>query len=162
MFMKKILITIIVIVAGLFSLMYADNKTDDSLIEELRIILTSDPMENNTYNQGECTYYAFDKVKEDGMMIERTWNDAEYWADRAEDDGYAVNDVPEEGSLMQTDRGEIGHVAYIETVHDDGSFDVSEMNFIEAYEVSERTITTKEAADYKYIHPKINKHAGRG
>ncbi|WP_250129877.1 CHAP domain-containing protein [Jeotgalicoccus sp. WY2] len=118
-------------------------------------------MENNTYDQGECTYYVFDKVKEDGM-IERTWNDAEYWADRAEDDGYVVNNVPEEGSLMQTDRGEIGHVAYIETVYEDGSFAVSEMNFLEAYEVSERTITTEEAADYKYIHPKVNKHAGRG
>lgn len=159
--MKKIILTIIIIATAIFGLIYADSKTDDGLIEDLRIILTPDPMENNTYNQGECTYYVFDKVKEDGMMIERTWNDAEYWADRAADDGYVVNDMPEEGSLMQTGRGEIGHVAYIETVYDDGSFDVSEMNFLEAYEVSERTITTEEAADYKYIHPKVNKHADR-
>lgn len=159
--MKKIILTIIIIATAIFGLIYADSKTDDGLIEDLRIILTPDPMENNTYDQGECTYYVFDKVKEDGMMIERTWNDAEYWADRAADDGYVVNDMPEEGSLMQTGRGEIGHVAYIETVYDDGSFDVSEMNFLEAYEVSERTITTEEAADYKYIHPKVNKHADR-
>lgn len=160
--MKRIILPIIIIAAAAFGLVYADSKTDDGLIEELRIILTPNPMENNTYDQGECTYYVFDKVKEDGMMIERTWNDAEYWADRAEDDGYVVNNVPEEGSLMQTDRGEIGHVAYIETVYEDGSFAVSEMNFLEAYEFSERTITTEEAADYKYIHPKVNKHAGRG
>ena len=159
--MKKIILTIIIIATAIFGLIYADSKTDDGLIEDLRIILTPDPMENNTYDQGECTYYVFDKVKEDGMMIERTWNDAEYWADRGADDGYVVNDMPEEGSLMQTGRGEIGHVAYIETVYDDGSFDVSEMNFLESYEVSERTITTEEAADYKYIHPKVNKHADR-
>lgn len=157
--MKRVILAAIIIAAAVFGLIYADSKTDDGLIEELRIILTPDPMENNTYDPGECTYYVFDKVKEDGMMIERTWGDAEYWADRAEDDGYVINDVPEEGSLMQTDRGEIGHVAYIETVHEDGSFDISEMNFLEAYEVSERTITTEEAADYKYIHPKVNKHA---
>ncbi len=157
--MKRVILAAIIIAAAVFGLIYADSKTDEGLIEELKIILTPDPMENNTYDQGECTYYVFDKVKEDGMMIERTWSDAEYWADRAKEDGYVVNDVPEEGSLMQTDRGEIGHVAYIETVHEDGSFDISEMNFLEAYEVSERTITTEEAADYKYIHPKVNKHA---
>lgn len=156
--MKKIILTIIIITAAVFGLIYADSKTDDGLIEELRIIFTPDPMENNTYDQGECTYYVFDKIKEDGMMIERTWSDAKYWADRAEDDGYVVNDIPEEGALMQTERGEIGHAAYIETVYDDGSFDISEMNFLEAYEVSERTITAEEAADYKYIHPKVNKH----
>ena len=157
--MKRVILAAIIIAAAVFGLIYADSKTDEGLIEELKIILTPNPMENNTYDQGECTYYVFDKVKEDGMMIERTWSDAEYWADRAKEDGYVVNDVPEEGSLMQTDRGEIGHVAYIETVHEDGSFDISEMNFLEAYEVSERTITTEEAADYKYIHPKVNKHA---
>ena len=157
--MKRVILAAIIIAAAVFGLIYADSKTDEGLIEELKIILTPNTMENNTYDQGECTYYVFDKVKEDGMMIERTWSDAEYWADRAKEDGYVVNDVPEEGSLMQTDRGEIGHVAYIETVHEDGSFDISEMNFLEAYEVSERTITTEEAADYKYIHPKVNKHA---
>lgn len=159
--MKRIIFAVIIIVAAVSGLIYADGKTDDGLIEELRIILTPDPMENNTYDQGECTYYVFDKVKEDGKMIERTWNDAEYWADRAEDDGYVVNDRPEEGSLMQTERGEIGHVAYIESVYDDGSFDVSEMNFLEAYEVSERTIPAEAAADYKYIYPKVNKHTER-
>lgn len=156
--MKKFILAII-IAAAVFGLIYADSKTDDGLIEELRIMLTPDPMENNTYDEGECTYYVFDRVKEDGLMIERTWSDAEYWAERAEDDGYVVNDVPEEGSLMQTDRGEIGHVAYIETVYQDGSFDISEMNFLEAYEVTGRTISAEEAEDYKYIHPKVNKHA---
>lgn len=159
--MKRIILAVIIITAAVFSLVYADSKIENGLIEELKILLTPDPMENNTYNQGECTYYVFDKVKEDGMMIERSWGDAEYWAERADEDGYVVNDIPEAGALMQTDRGEIGHVAYIESVNDDGSFDVSEMNFLESYEVSERTITTEEAADYKYIHPKVNKHADR-
>lgn len=157
--MKKFIFTFI-IAAAVLALIYADSKTDDDgLIEELRIIFTPDPMENNTYDEGECTYYVFDRIKADGMMIARTWGDAEHWANRAQDDGYLVNDIPKEGSLMQTESGKIGHVAYIETVYDDGSFDISEMNFLEAYEVSERTISAKQASDYKYIHPKVNKHA---
>lgn len=159
--MKKYLLTIVIITAALFGLIYADSKSDTGLLDTLKIMLTPNPMENNSYDEGECTYYVFDKIKEDGMMIEQSWGDAEHWAKRAADDNYVVDNTPKEGALMQTERGEIGHVAYIETIHSDGSFKVSEMNFIEAYKVSERIITTEEAADYKYIHPKINKHADK-
>lgn len=159
--MKRVTLAVIIIAAAAFGLIYADSKTDDGLMEELRILITPDPMENNTYDEGECTYYVFDKVQQDGMMIERSWSNAEYWADRAEEDGYVVNDVPETGALMQTGRGEIGHVAYIESVNDDGSFNITEMNFLEPYEVTERTIDEENTGDYQYIHPKVNKHADR-
>lgn len=159
--MKRLILTVIIISAAVFGLIYADSKTDDGLIEELRILLTPDPMENNTYDQGECTYYVFEKVKQDGMMIERSWRDAEHWAARAKEDGYVVNDIPEAGALMQTDRGEIGHVAYIESVNENGSFNITEMNYLEAYEVTERTIDRENTGDYQYIHPKVNKHAER-
>ena len=159
--MKRVTLAVIIIAAAAFGLIYADSKTDDGLMEELRILITPDPMENNTYDEGECTYYVFDKVQQDGMMIERSWSNAEYWADRAEEDGYVVNDVPEAGALMQTGRGEIGHVAYIESVNDDGSFNITEMNFLEPYEVTERTIDEENTGDYQYIHPKVNKHSDR-
>lgn len=38
----------------------------------------------NTYTDGQCTAYAFDKVKENETMIERDWHDAKYWADAAQ------------------------------------------------------------------------------
>lgn len=157
--MRKIIIIIGIILLAITGLIYADSQTEEGLFEELRILLTPDPMENNTYDPGQCTYYVFDKVKEDGNMIERSWGDAEHWAVRAEADDYTVDDTPEAGSILQTTRGEIGHIAYVETVHEDGSIEVSEMNYYEPYEVTERTIEKKDTSNYKYIHPKINKHA---
>lgn len=157
--MKRTIIIIASILIVVSGLIYTDQQTEEGLIEELRILLTPDPMEHNTYDAGECTYYIFDKVKEDGNMIDRGWGDAEHWANRAADDDYHVDDTPKNGSIMQTTRGEIGHVAYIETVHEDGSFDITEMNFTQPYEVTDRTIEAEDAGDYQYIHPKLNKHA---
>lgn len=159
--MKRITIYIAIILIAAAGLIYADQQTEDGLIEELRILLTPDPMEHNTYDSGECTYHVFDKVKADGSIIDRGWGNAEHWANRARADDYRVDDTPKEGSIMQTTRGEIGHVAYIEKVHEDGSFDISEMNFTEPYKVTERTIESETAADYQYIHPKLNKHADK-
>ena len=92
-------------------------------------------------------------------MIEKSWRDAEHWADRAEEDGYVVNNTPEEGALLQTDAGPIGHVAYIESINEDGSINISEMNLHEAYEITERTIDADQLGEYQFIHPKENPHA---
>lgn len=158
--MKRFALISLIIIAAVCGLVYADTRTENGLLEELGIILTPDPMKNNTYDQGECTYYVFKKVKDDGMMIERSWGNAEHWAGRAEKDDYTVNEKPAKGALMQTERGEIGHVAYIESVNNDGSFEISEMNFHKPSEITERTILAEDIADYNYIHPKVNKHAG--
>src|SRR5690625_5002668 len=100
--MKKILITVVVILIAVSALIYIDNQTEDGLIEELHIILTPDPMKFNTYDPGQCTHYVFDKVKEDGNMIERRWGDAEHWATRAKNDDYVVDGKPREGAVLQT------------------------------------------------------------
>src|SRR5699024_12572424 len=83
-----------------------------------------DSMSHNSYDDGHCTQYVFDKVNEDKMMNEKSWSDAEHWANRVKDDGYEVNDTPKEGSLLQTESGPIGHVAYIENINEDGSIDI--------------------------------------
>ena len=44
-------------------------------------------------------------------------------------DGYTVNNTPKAGAVMQTSQGAYGHVAYVESVNDDGSVKVSEMNY---------------------------------
>lgn len=157
--MKKTLLTILIIVISITGLIYADRQFEDGLLEEIQLLLTPDPMERNTYDDGECTYYVFDMVKDDGNMIEKSWGDAEDWAERASFDGYAVNDVPEAGSILQTGRGPIGHLAYIESINDDGSLEISEMNLYEQHEVTERTIESEEVQDYQYIHPEENPHA---
>lgn len=66
-----------------------------------------------------------------------------------------MNNTPEAGSILQSSEGPMGHVAYVESVNDDGSVTVSEMNYNGGpFSVSERTISASEAGSYNYIHVK--------
>ena len=154
--MKKLFITLIVLLIAAGGLFYADSRSEDGLIEDIKYIILPDPMENNSYDEGECTYYVFNLVKSDLNMIENSWGDAEHWAERAEADGYTVDQTPEEGSILQTQRGEIGHVAYVTNINKDDSIEITEMNFYEPYEITERTIETEDITDYNFIHPEEN------
>ncbi|GEP84196.1 secretory antigen SsaA [Staphylococcus piscifermentans] len=155
--MKKLLkIAVLLVIFGGAAFFFYENKNEVAKwIEQLK----PDPMRNNTYEKGQCTYYVFDKVKKDGNLISNRWGDAENWAKDAKKDGYVVNHKPAVHALMQTTKGKLGHVAYIEHVNKDGSFDVSEMNYIKPYKVSSRPITAEEAKTYEYIHPKKNPKA---
>lgn len=153
--MKRLITTLIVILLIGGGLFYLGGQSEDGLIEDIKYIILPDPMAHNTYDDGECTYHVFELVKGDLNMIERRWGDAEHWAERAEADGYTVNRTPEEGSILQTPRGEIGHVAYVTAVGED-AIEISEMNYYEPFEVTERTIEAENIEDYNYIHPKEN------
>jgi surface antigen len=53
---------------------------------------------------------------------------------------------------MQTDAGELGHVAYVEKVNPDGSWEVSEMN-VKGWDIlSSRTFKAEQAKVYNFIH----------
>lgn len=154
--MKKAIISAVLIIMAVTGFIIADNRTEDGLVNEIKYIIMPDPMENNRYDEGQCTHYIFEKIKTDGNMIESDWSDAEYWSERAEEDDYTVNGDPAEGAILQTEQGELGHLAYIESVNDDGSIEISEMNLVEPYEITERTITAEDIDQYDYIHPKEN------
>ncbi|MDU1728772.1 MAG: CHAP domain-containing protein, partial [Staphylococcus epidermidis] len=85
--------------------------------------------------------------------INNTWSDAKHWDKKAIDDGYIVDRNPKKGSILQSSKGKYGHVAYIETINEDGSIQVSEMNYTQPYEITKRTIHTYEIKNYYYIHP---------
>ena len=57
-------------------------------------------MKLNLYAKGQCTYYVFDRIRQDGNMISNRWGDAKYWANEAKE-GYKVNDNPSVGSILQ-------------------------------------------------------------
>ncbi|RIP37443.1 CHAP domain-containing protein [Staphylococcus gallinarum] len=104
----------------------------------------------NLYTAGQCTWYVYDKVNGE---IGSTWGNANNWDSSAASAGYTVNNTPEEGSILQSDSGAYGHVAYVENVSSDGSVTVSEMNYSGGpYSQSERTISSSEASSYNYIH----------
>ena len=83
---------------------------------------------------GWCTYYVATKRNV-------TWRgDAGFWYQNASAAGYPVGPKPKVGAIMVTWESYLGHVAYVEAVNADGSWTVSEMNFVAFGVISKRTI----------------------
>jgi len=53
---------------------------------------------------------------------------------------------------MVTWESSVGHVAYVEAVHPNGSFTVSEMNYVGYGRVSSRTVTTGSVSLIGFIY----------
>jgi LysM repeat protein len=86
------------------------------------------------FSQGWCTWYVATKRNV-------TWRgDAGYWYANASAAGYPVGPTPKVGSIMVTWESYLGHVAYVESVNTDGSWVVTEMNYIQFNVINERTI----------------------
>ena len=86
------------------------------------------------FPSGWCTWYVATKRNV-------TWRgDAGYWYANASAQGYPVGPTPKVGSIMVTWESWAGHVAYVESVNADGSWVVSEMNWIAFNVIDERTI----------------------
>jgi LysM repeat protein len=83
---------------------------------------------------GWCTWYVATKRNV-------TWRgDAGFWYQNAAAAGYPVGSKPKVGAIMVTWESYLGHVAYVEAVNADGSWTVSEMNYVAFDVISERTI----------------------
>ena len=92
------------------------------------------PYVSNKFPVGWCTYYVATKRNV-------AWNgDAGYWYQNASAMGYAVGPTPKVGAIMVTWESWAGHVAYVEAVNPDGSWVVSEMNWVAFDVIDERTI----------------------
>ena len=92
------------------------------------------PYVNNKFPVGWCTYYVATKRNV-------TWTgDAGFWYQNASAQGYAVGPTPKVGSIMVTWESWAGHVAYVEAVNPDGSWVVTEMNWVAFDVIDQRTI----------------------
>lgn len=106
----------------------------------------------NTYVFGYCTFWAAKKRADVGLPIPNTWGDAHTWDDYARLVHYTVDHIPAKNALMQTDAGDLGHVAFVDSVNADGSWTVSEMNYKWWDIVSSRTFKASDAKNYNFIH----------
>ncbi|REH75164.1 LysM peptidoglycan-binding domain-containing protein [Staphylococcus felis] len=107
----------------------------------------------NYYDWGQCTWYVFNKRQSIGKGISTYWWNANTWDDNALRDGYTIDNRPEVGSILQSDLGYLGHVAFVERVNYDGSILVSEMNYSAGPGIlTYRTIPAYAVGSYKYIH----------
>lgn len=92
------------------------------------------PYAGTGFPVGWCTYYV-------ATWRNVTWRgDAGWWYDNAKAQGYPVGSVPKVGSIMVTWESYLGHVAYVEAVNADGSWTVSEMNYVAFDVIDWRTI----------------------
>lgn len=105
----------------------------------------------NRYDYGYCTWYAYNRRAELGRPVGSFWGNANTWAIYARNSGYGVSRSPSVGAVLQSSAGGWGHVAVVESVGDDGSITVSEMNYAGWNVKSYRTISPGEASGYNYI-----------
>jgi len=78
----------------------------------------------NRFAYGYCTWYVANK-----RFIPWLGNAIDWWPN-ARAYGQAEGQLPKVGAVMVTRESGYGHVAYVESVNGDGSWTVSEMNFI--------------------------------
>lgn len=82
------------------------------------------------------------------------FSDATNWRDRARDLGYEVGQEPRENAVAYWEGtahptlGNLGHVAFVERVYADGSFDVTEYNFENQYAFGWRRISQTSGGTY--------------
>jgi surface antigen len=105
----------------------------------------------NNYALGNCTYWVFARRAQVGFPIPNTLGNANTWDDRAKAQGYIVDHSPAQYEIVQTDRGSLGHVAFVEKVNTDGSFYISEMNVLGLFIVDHKTYPASAAANYNFI-----------
>jgi len=89
----------------------------------------------NRFAFGYCTWYVANK-----RYIPWLGNAIDWWPN-ARAYGFAEGQAPKVGAVMVTRESGYGHVAYVEAVNGDGSWLVSEMNFVGWDRVSSRTIS---------------------
>ena len=108
---------------------------------------------SNLYDWGQCTWHVFNRRAQIGKGISTYWWNANNWDNAAPQDGYTVDRKPTVGSILQTDAGYYGHVAFVERVNSDGSVYVSEMNYSAAPGVKTfRTVSASQVANHRFIH----------
>jgi hypothetical protein len=88
----------------------------------------------NRFPPGYCTFYVYNRKPV--PWLGNAWE----WYGQARAYGWATGQTPRPGAIMVTMESGFGHVAYVESVHPDGSWTVSEMNFLGFGRVDMRTI----------------------
>lgn len=113
------------------------------------------PIPGDTYEWGNCTYWAYAKRLWAGHPIGQYWGNANTWDESALAADYIVNHTPAVGAVFQSDAGNWGHVAYVIKVDTaTGDWTISEMNAPHLNVVSERTFSKDSARFYDFIHDK--------
>jgi peptidoglycan endopeptidase LytE len=108
------------------------------------------------YAWGNCTWWVSIRRSQINDPIPNSWGNAATWAERAAADGYLIDHNPTPGSIMQISNvdGGLGHVAFVESVDNDGTWHISEMNVLGLDVVDYKAEPASVAVNYNFIHDK--------
>lgn len=106
------------------------------------------PYQTTRFPFGQCTYYVATKVQI--PWLGNAWQ----WYGAAQSAGWPVGTTPRPGSIMvDWESREFGHVAFVESVGGDGSWVVSEMNYVGWGVIDQRTIHPGQVPLIGFIYP---------
>jgi hypothetical protein len=96
---------------------------------------------SSSYTFGNCTYY----VAQLFSWVPAGLGNAKDWLANAQDKGLTISNVPIPGAVAVygSGIGPFGHVAAVDKVNADGTFNVSEMNFAGFNQIDRRTSDMK-------------------
>ena len=107
----------------------------------------------NGYDYGYCTWWAAVRRAQVGKPVPSNLGNASSWKVLAQRAGFGVGNVPKQYAVIWTPpRDYYGHVGFVESVNDDGSANISEMNVAGWGVVTRKTLSAGEAAAYSYIY----------
>lgn len=109
----------------------------------------------NGYSAGYCTWWAADRRAQLGKPVPSNLGNAITWLAIAQSIGYETGAEPRVGAVVwfRFPATFAGHVAIVEAVGADGSFELSEMNGRAGWgRVGSYTVPASEVGDYRFIY----------
>ncbi len=107
----------------------------------------------NGYDYGYCTWHAANRRAQAGHPLPTNLGHAISWYSRAQGAGMGVGATPRAGAVLwHANMGGLGHVAYVESVNEDGSILVSDMNYPTWGRVTYRTVPPSDFGKYRFIY----------
>lgn len=109
---------------------------------------------SETYSFGQCTWYAYNRVKELGYQVDRYMGNGGDWQRKP---GFVTTHKPKVGYVVSFAPGQAGadatygHVAVVEQIKEDGSILISESNVMGLGIISYRTFTAEQASLLTYV-----------
>ncbi len=127
-------------------------NTPDTSIDDVTSLGDGYDGVNHIFPRGYCTYYVASQMK-----ITFGGN-AKSWLANAKASGYVTGKEPAVRSavVMTGPTGAMrryGHVAYVNSINDDGTITISEMNYDHFNRIDTRTISANDSSIRGYIYP---------
>ncbi len=108
---------------------------------------------SNGYDYGWCTWHAANRRREIGRPIPSNLGNAITWYGLSQRGGLSTGTTPQAGAVLwHANLGGLGHVAFVESLNLDGSFEVSDMNYPSWGRVTYRTVPASEVSKYRFIY----------